>query len=42
MDGGNAKPNITDKYGVFGSSELKIIRKTTVRKQLKQPSKANP
>lgn len=43
MEGGNAKPNTTDKYGMFGNSELKIITiKSTVRKQLKLTSKAKP
>lgn len=42
MEGGNAKPNTTDKYGMFGNSELKIIIKSTVRKQLKLTSKAKP
>lgn len=27
VDGGNAKPNTTDKYGVFGSSALKTVIK---------------
>lgn len=43
--GGNAKPNVVDKYSMFSSSELKIIiiykkkkklkEQSTVRKQLK-------
>lgn len=39
-EGGNAKPNIIDKYSVFASTEVITIiiyrkKKSTVRKQLK-------